>query len=210
MDISRKWAPKKFRGLWPTGPRLEARAKHDRIPPLAGLGILGRPKGENRIAHGLQPWEDVPPGGIALQGRPSVGHYSQRSHSEFPQNAGPPAEFLSRRQHGQSGVKGTEPSYITTHPYVVVSAIRTPLQGDFLGRVVPRAEAALGCFLFALRALGTRTIQKQDRIMLPAGLDILGRPKGENRIAQRLQPWEAVPERNRPERGGRVSVIILE
>src|ERR1700752_4378572 len=58
----------------------------------------------------------------------------------------------------------------------------------------------LGCFLFALRALGTRTIQKQDRIMLPAGLDILGRPKGENRIAQRLQPWEDVPERNCPAR----------
>jgi hypothetical protein len=24
------------------------------------LDILHRPKGENRIAHGLQPWEDVP------------------------------------------------------------------------------------------------------------------------------------------------------
>jgi len=36
--------------------------------------------------------------------------------------------------------------------------------------------------------------------MLPAGLDILGRPKGENRIAHGLQPWEDGPERNRPER----------
>ena len=26
--------------------------------------------------------------------------------------------------------------------------------------------------------------------MLPAGLDILGRPKGENRIAHGLQPWD--------------------
>ena len=61
LDISRKRAQKKFRGLlWPEGPRLEACAKHDRILPLAGLDILGRPKGENRIAHGLQPWEDVP------------------------------------------------------------------------------------------------------------------------------------------------------
>ena len=34
--------------------------------------------------------------------------------------------------------------------------IRTPFQGDFLVRVVPRAEA-LGCSLFALRAIGTRT-----------------------------------------------------
>ena len=34
--------------------------------------------------------------------------------------------------------------------------------------------------------------------MLPAGLDILGRPKGENRIAHGLQPWEDGPERNRP------------
>ena len=34
----------------------------------------------------------------------------------------------------------------------------------------------------------------------PAGLDILGRPKGENRIAHGLQPWEDDPERNRPER----------
>jgi len=30
-------------------------------------------------------------------------------------------------------------------------------------------------------------IPRQDRIMLPAGLDILGRPKGENRIAHGLQ-----------------------
>src|SRR5580704_3210211 len=43
-------------------------------------------------------------------------------------------------------------------------------------------------------------VPKQDRIMLPAGLDILGRPKGENRIAHGLQPWEDGPERNRPER----------
>ena len=35
-------------------------------------------------------------------------------------------------------------------------SFRTPFQGDFLVRVVPRAEA-LGCFLFARRALGTRT-----------------------------------------------------
>ena len=34
--------------------------------------------------------------------------------------------------------------------------IRTPFQGDFLVRVVPRAEA-LGCSLFALRAIGTCT-----------------------------------------------------
>ena len=43
-------------------------------------------------------------------------------------------------------------------------------------------------------------LPKQDRIMRPAGLDILGRPKGENRIAHGLQPWEDGPERNRPER----------
>ena len=43
-------------------------------------------------------------------------------------------------------------------------------------------------------------LPKQDRIMLPAGLDILGRPKGKNRIAHGLQPWEDGPERNRPER----------
>ena len=38
----------------------------------------------------------------------------------------------------------------------------------------------------------------------PAGLDILGHPKGENRIAHGLQPWEDDPERNRPhkEHGG--------
>jgi hypothetical protein len=33
---------------------------------------------------------------------------------------------------------------------------RTPFQGDFVVGVVPRAEA-LGCSLFALRAIGTRT-----------------------------------------------------
>src|SRR5271169_3845638 len=83
-----------------------------------------------------------------------------RSHSEFPQNAGAPADLLARRQHAQSDVKGTEPLHITVYIYVVVNAIRTPFQGDFLVRVVPRAEAlaeALGCFLFARRALGTRT-----------------------------------------------------
>ena len=36
--------------------------------------------------------------------------------------------------------------------------------------------------------------------LLPADLDILGRPKGENRIAHGLQPWEDGPGRNRPER----------
>jgi hypothetical protein len=46
--------------------------------------------------------------------------------------------------------------HITAYIYVVVHAIRTRFQGDFLVRVVPRAEA-LGCFLFARRALGTRT-----------------------------------------------------
>ena len=28
--------------------------------------------------------------------------------------------------------------------------------------------------------------------MLPAGLDILGRPKGGNRIAHGLQPWDSM------------------
>src|SRR5438128_5156115 len=40
--------------------------------------------------------------------------------------------------------------------YVISNAIRTPFQGDFLVRVDPRAEA-LGCFLCALRAIGTHT-----------------------------------------------------
>ena len=40
--------------------------------------------------------------------------------------------------------------------------------------------------------------------MRPAGLDNLGRPKGENGIAHGLQPWEDVPERNRPERAAEV------
>src|ERR1700759_4511287 len=65
------------------------------------------------------------PRGIALQGRPSVGHYF--------------------------GVKGTEPSYITTYPYVVVNAIRPPFQVDFLGCAVPRAEAP---GLFSVRPSG--------------------------------------------------------
>jgi hypothetical protein len=44
------------------------------------LDILHRPKGENRTAHGLQPWVDVPER-IALKGRPNGGHYSQRKRS---------------------------------------------------------------------------------------------------------------------------------
>ena len=49
-------------------------------------------------------------------------------------------------------MKGTEPLHTTAYIYVVVHAIRTPFQGDFLVRVVPRAEA-LGCFLFAVGRL---------------------------------------------------------
>jgi hypothetical protein len=52
----------------------------------------------------------------------------------------------------------------------------------------------------ALGKVRRLALPKQDRIMLPAGLDILDRPKGENRIAHGLQPWEDGPERNRPER----------
>jgi hypothetical protein len=44
-------------------------------------------------------------------------------------------------------------------------AVRTPLQGDFVARVVPRAEAR-GCSLFALRAIGTRT----RNVQTPGGL----------------------------------------
>ena len=39
--------------------------------------------------------------------------------------------------------------------------VRTPFQGDFLLCVVPRAEA-LGCSLFALRAIGTRTRKRPN------------------------------------------------
>ena len=50
--------------------------------------------------------------------------------------------------------------------------------------------------------------------MLPAGLDILGRPKGENRIAHGLahglQPWEDGPERNRPERAVLDAELLFE
>jgi hypothetical protein len=64
-----------------------------------------------------------------------------------------PPSMLANRLDPRSR---TEPSHITAYIYVVVNAIRTPFQGDFLVRVVPRAQA-LGCFLFARRALGTRT-----------------------------------------------------
>jgi hypothetical protein len=60
-----------------------------------------------------------------------------RSHSEFPHNAGAPADLLERRQHAQSGVKGIEASHTTICLHVVINAIRTPFQGDFLVRVVP-------------------------------------------------------------------------
>src|ERR1700760_364403 len=88
-----------------------------------------------------------------------------------------------------------------------------PFRSISLGVPFPGLKP-LGCFLFALRALGARTRKcpnsrdrasvpcpKQDRIRLPAGLDVLNRPKGENRIAHGLQPWEDVPERNRPPTG---------
>ena len=44
----------------------------------------------------------------------------------------------------------------------------------------------------ALGKVRRLALPKQDRIMLPAGLDILGRPKGENRIAHGLQPWDSM------------------
>ena len=97
----------------------------------AGLDILGRPKGENRIAHWLQPWEDGPE-----RNRPER---AAEGRSLFPK-----ITFVESDLH------------TTAHIYVVVNAIRTPFHGDFLVRVVPRAEA-LGCFLFARRAFGTRT-----------------------------------------------------
>ena len=55
----------------------------------------------------------------------------------------------------------------------------------------------------AIRDFRAKRLSRR-RIILPAGLDILGRPKGENRIAHGLQPWEDGPERNRPhkEHGG--------
>jgi hypothetical protein len=70
-ETAQGFSPGKVRGL--------ALPKQDRIMLPVGLDILGRPKGENRIAHGLQPWEGkTAPRGIALKGRPRVGHYSQR------------------------------------------------------------------------------------------------------------------------------------
>jgi hypothetical protein len=64
----------------------------------------------------------------------------------------------SERRSARRSFVETKPLHITVYIYVVANAIRTPFQGDFLVRVVPRAEA-LGCFLFARRALGTRTIK---------------------------------------------------
>jgi hypothetical protein len=45
---------------------------------------------------------------------------------------------------------------------------------------------------FSLGKVRRLALPKQDRIMLPAGLDVLGRPKGENRIAHGLQPWDSM------------------
>ena len=52
-----------------------------------------------------------------------------------------------------------------------------------------RTETAQGFSPGKVRGLA---LPKQDRIMLPVGLDILGRPKGENRIAHGLQPWDSM------------------
>ena len=122
------------------------------------FGHFGSPEGRKQNSPGasarLQPWEHVPPGGIALQGRPSVGHKVSLRISSARRSAR--RVFVEKDSVDNQVRKGTEPSHVTTHLYVVINAIRTPLQGDFYGRVVPRAEA-LGCFLFARRALGTLT-----------------------------------------------------
>src|SRR5207237_2334481 len=79
-------------------------------PAPWSLDISYRPKGENRTAHGLQPWEDNPES-IALRGRPSAGHYSQRKtfvesdsmpfQSEFPHNARTATDPSQRRPRAQ-------------------------------------------------------------------------------------------------------------
>jgi hypothetical protein len=51
----------------------------------------------------------------------------------------------------------------TAYIYVVANAIWTPFQGDFLVRVVPRAEA-LGCFLFPVGRLELA----QENVQTPA------------------------------------------
>ena len=91
----------------------------------AGLDILGRPKGENRIAHGLQPWEDGPE-----RNRPER---AAECRSLFPkitfvESDSMAFQKLTKLLHAQSDVKGTEPLYITAYIYVVVNAIRTPFQ----------------------------------------------------------------------------------
>src|SRR5438132_7981502 len=91
----------------------ELRTAHCKTGVLArcwSLDISYRPKGENRTAHGLQPWEDIPES-IALRGRPSAGHYSQRKtfvesdsmpfQSEFPLNAGTATDPSQRRPRAQ-------------------------------------------------------------------------------------------------------------
>src|SRR5438105_1328377 len=64
-------------------------------------------------------------------------------------------EPSQRRPRAQGKDWGIE-YYNNISIYVISNAIRTPFQGDFLVRVDPRAEA-LGCFLCALRAIGTHT-----------------------------------------------------
>src|SRR5438132_1227079 len=68
--------------------------------------------------------------------------------------------------------------------YVISNAIRTPFQGDFLVRVDPRAEA-LGCFLCALRAIGTHT-RKSPNYRARARTPVLQCPSATRTLPRRV------------------------
>jgi hypothetical protein len=117
---------------------------------------FNRPKGEQRIAQALRPGKAYGKK-IALKGRPTSGRYSQevtfvkRASMAFRELTN---LFWYKNLRAHFGAKATEPSNVLT-TYLCVgsqSPVRTPFQGDFVVRVVPRAEA-LGYSLFALRAM---------------------------------------------------------
>src|ERR1700748_1564231 len=112
----------------------------------------------------------------------------------FSQGWKPWAFFCSpvgRLEHAQENVRTPEAG--SNHAACRFGRFKSP---EGRKQNSPWASARAGSpGLFSVRPLGAwnthkkmSELQKQDRIMLLADLDVLNRPKGENRIADGLQP----------------------
>jgi len=129
--------------------------------PSCSLDIWHRPKGENRKAHGLQPWEDDPRENRPERGGRVPGVIPKDNFVESDSMAFQKLTklFPIRRPRAQSGGKGSVASNTITTISIRCSRCRfgRPFRAILFGSV-PRPEG-LGCSVFALRANKTSKLQ---------------------------------------------------